>query len=337
MSKMRDVAEKAGVSVSTVSHVINETRFVSTETSVRVISAMDDLNYQPNKLASSLRRKDKRTQTLGLLVPDSMNPFFTEALRGVEDACFEANYNVFLCNSDNRPEKELEYLDVLIGKQIDGIILISTGTQDSLDLLKHNKITPVLVDRELGQNTCDSVMVENELGGQIATQYLIELGHKRIACITGPSFLTPSAKRVHGYRKTMGAAGLPINEAWVVQGDFRPQSGYSVMNTLLALPDPPTAVFACNDLMAIGAMHAVHEQSLQVPDDISIIGFDDIMFASYTMPPLTTVSQPSYEMGLIAAEILINRLSDSRSQSRQEILSPTLVIRESCRALSRTG
>lgn len=333
MSNMRDVAEKAGVSVSTVSHVVNETRFVSTETRVRVLSAMDDLNYQPNKLASSLRRKDKRTQTLGLLVPDSLNPFFTEALRGVEDACFKANYNVFLCNSENRPEKELEYLEDLIGKQIDGIILISTGTQDSIELLKHNNITPVLVDRELGHNTCDSVMVENELGGQIATQYLINLGHQRIGCITGPNFLTPSAKRVHGYRKSLQDAGMPIDEAMIVQGDFCPQSGYSGMNTLLALPNPPRAVFACNDMMAIGAMQAIHEANLQIPDDVSIIGFDDIMFATYTMPPLTTVAQPSYEMGLIAAEILINRLSDSRSQSRQEILSPTLVIRESCRAL----
>jgi len=333
MSNMRDVAEKAGVSVSTVSHVVNETRFVSAETRGRVLSAMDDLNYQPNKLASSLRRKDKRTQTLGLLVPDSLNPFFTEALRGVEDACFKANYNVFLCNSENQPEKELEYLEDLIGKQIDGIILISTGTQDSIALLNQNNITSVLVDRELGHNTCDSVMLENELGGQIATQYLINLGHQRIGCITGPSFLTPSAKRVLRYRKSLQDAGISIDEAMIVQGDFRPQSGFSGMNTLLALPDPPTAVFACNDMMAIGAMRAIHEAHLQIPKDISIIGFDDIMFASYTMPPLTTVAQPSYEMGLIAAEILINRLSDTRSQSRQEILLPRLVIRNSCRAL----
>ncbi len=239
MSNMRDVAEKAGVSVSTVSHVVNETRFVSAETRGRVLSAMDDLNYQPNKLASSLRRKDKRTQTLGLLVPDSLNPFFTEALRGVEDACFKANYNVFLCNSENQPEKELEYLEDLIGKQIDGIILISTGTQDSIALLNQNNITPVLVDRELGHNTCDSVMLENELGGQIATQYLINLGHQRIGCITGPSFLTPSAKRVLGYRKSLQDAGISIDEAMIVQGDFRPQSGFSGMNTFLRSPIPP--------------------------------------------------------------------------------------------------
>jgi len=334
MSNMRDVAEKAGVSISTVSHSINETRFVSKEARIRVFSAMKELNYKPNKLASSLRRKDKRTQTLGLLIPDSMNPFFTEALRGVEDACFDANYNVFLCNSENRPEKEFEYLEVLVGKQIDGIILISTGTKGSLELLDLHKITAVVVDRELGENRYDSVMVENEYGGQIATEYLIDLGHKRIGCITGPTFLIPVANRVRGYRNAMKNAGLPIDETLIVQGDFHLQSGYTGMNQLLDLPAPPEAVFACNDLMAIGAMHAIHERNLHVPDDISIIGFDDIMFASYTMPPLTTVAQPSYEMGLLAAEILIKRLSDATSQIRNEILSPTLVERESCRAIN---
>jgi LacI family transcriptional regulator len=330
MSNMRDVAIKAGVSVSTVSHVINETRFVSQETRSRVINAMEELNYQPNMLASSLRRKDKRTQTLGLLVPDSMNPFFTEALRGVEDACFAANYNVFLCNSENLPEKELEYLEVLISKQIDGIILISTGTEDSLYLLEQHDIPTVLVDRELGQNKFDNVIIDNQMGGQIAIQYLIKLNHTRIGCITGPNFLTPSAKRVHGYRKTLMDSGIAIDDALIVQGDFRPQSGYTGMNKLFALEDRPTAVFACNDLMAIGAIHAIHERRLNVPLDISVIGFDDIMFSSYTMPPLTTVAQPSYEMGLIAAERLINRLSGTSSRPRQEILYPTLVVRKSC-------
>lgn len=335
MSNMRDVAIKAGVSVSTVSHVINETRFVTQETRDRVISAMDALSYQPNKLASSLRRKDKRTQTLGLLVPDSMNPFFTEALRGVEDTCFSANYNVFLCNSENLPEKELEYLEALISKQIDGIILISTGTEDSLFLLEQHEIPTVIVDRELGQNKYDSVTVDNQIGGQIATQYLVELNHTRIGCITGPNFLTPSAKRVHGYRKTLTDSGLSIDDSLIVHGDFRPQSGYAGMKRLFALADPPTAVFACNDLMAIGAIHAIHEHKLHVPIDISVIGYDDIMFASYTMPPLTTVAQPSYEMGLVAAEMLINRLSGTSSAPTQELLYPTLVVRESCLAIQK--
>ncbi len=333
MASIRDVAEKAGVSVSTVSHVINETRFVSEETRSRVVSAMEALNYQPNRLARSLRRKDKRTQTLGLLIPDSMNPFFAEVLRGVEDASFEANYNVFLCNSDNRAEKELEYIEVLVGKQIDGIVLVSAGTTDSLELLERRQITAVLVDRQLGETKHDSVMVENELGGQIATKYLINLGHQRIGCITGPSSLTPSAKRIQGHLKALEEANIPPHDEFFVLGDFRPQSGYTSMKVLLDLPTPPTGVFACNDMMAVGALRAIHERRMRVPDDISIIGFDDILLASYSIPPLTTVAQPSYEMGLIAAEILIERLKEPSVAPRQEILSPSLVERETCRAI----
>lgn len=333
MASIRDVAEKAGVSASTVSHVINETRFVSEETRGRVVSAMEALNYQPNRLARSLRRKDKRTNTLGLLIPDSMNPFFAEVLRGVEDASFEADYNVFLCNSDNSSEKELNYLRVLLGKQIDGIILVSTGTMDSLELLDRREITTVVVDRQVGENNHDSVMVENEVGGQIATKYLLDLGHKCIGCITGPSALTPSAKRVQGYRKALEDEKLSVDETLIVQGDFRPQSGYNRMKELLGKPASPTAVFACNDMMAFGAMRAINEQDLNVPGDISVIGFDDILLSSYTAPPLTTVVQPSYEMGMIAAEILINRLIRSDATLKHEILSPSLVERESCRSL----
>jgi len=294
---------------------------------------MESLNYQPNRLARSLRRKDKRTHTLGLLIPDSMNPFFAEVLRGVEDASFEANYNVFLCNSDNRPEKELNYIEVLVGKQIDGIILVSTGSTDSLELLNRRKITAVVVDRQLGEPNYDSVMVENELGGEIATKHLIDLGHERIGCITGPSSLTPSAKRIAGYLHALEDAKITIDNSLIVPGDFRPQSGYLLTHELLSLPSPPTAIFACNDMMAVGAMRAIHEKNLHVPGEVSVIGFDDILLASYTVPPLTTIAQPSYEMGLIAAEILINRLREPGSPPRHEILLPTLVERGSCRAI----
>lgn len=333
MVNMRDVAEKAEVSVSTVSHVINETRFVRENTRNRVLSAIEKLHYQHNQLASSLRRKDKRTRTLGLLIPDSMNPFFAEVLRGVEDVCFESNYNVFICNSDNRPEKELEYIEVLISKQIDGIILVSAGALDSLELLKRNKILAVVVDREIAESAYDSVMVDHEVGGKMAANYLIDLGHRRIACITGPFSLSPSEKRLNGFRQAMMEAGIPIEERMVIRGDFRPPSGYAKTKELLDLATPPTAVFACNDMMAIGAMHAIHERNLRVPDDISIIGFDDILLASFAMPPLTTIAQPTHEMGTIAAEIFIQRVHDPDYPTRQEILAPTLVERNSCRSI----
>ena len=333
MANMRDVAEKAGVSISTVSHVVNETRFVSEETRNKVIAAMDALSYQPNRLARSLRRKDKRTHTLGLLIPDNMNPFFAEVSRGIEDASFAANYNVFLCNSDNHPEKELDYIEVLVGKQIDGIILVSTGTTDSLKLLKRRKIKVVVVDRQIGETNYDSVMLDNDLGGYLATKYLIELGHERIGCITGPSSLTPSGNRVQAYRRALEEAHIPIDESLILQGDFRSQSGYLQMTKLLNLSTSPTAIFACNDMMAVGVIRAINEQNLKVPEDISVIGFDDIALTSYLTPKLTTIVQPSYEMGMVAAEILIERIQSPNASPINEVLLPSLAERESCRAI----
>lgn len=334
MASIRDVATKAGVSVSTVSHVINNTRFVREETRKKVLVAMDDLNYKPNRLASSLRRKDKRTNTLGLLIPDSTNPFFAEVLRGVEDASFEAGYNVFLCNSDDDPKKELHYIEVLLGKQIDGIILVSAGSHiDSLEALAKGDIAAVVVDRKVTGAKTDSVMVDNETGGYQATNYLLELGHTRIGCITGPSLLTPSAARVEGYRKALLENNLLVDDDLIVMGDFRAQSSYQATLELLEKKDPPTALFACNDMMAVGALHAADELGLKVPRDISIIGFDDITLASFTIPPLTTVAQPSHEIGLLAAEMVIDRIQKPTTARRSETLSTKIVIRNSCQAL----
>lgn len=332
MTSIRDVAKSAGVSVSTVSHVINKTRFVSEETQTKVLDAMKELKYKPNRLASSLRRKDKRTHTLGLLIPDSANPFFAEVSRGVEDACFEAGYSVFLCNSDDDPQKELNYIEVLLGKQIDGIILVSAGIHnDALALLATNNIPFVLVDREVSGSIIDSVLVNNEEGGCQATEYLIELGHTRIGCIAGPSLINPSAARVQGYRKALSKYNLVQDDSLIVAGDFRAQSGFEATKELLDLDEPPTAIFACNDMMAVGVLHAIDEVGLSVPGDISIVGFDDIPLASFTPPPLTTISQPSQEMGLRAARMVIERIEDANLPPRSETLSTTLITRKSCR------
>ncbi len=336
MATIRDVAKKAGVSVSTVSHVVNETRFVSEETSTRVLAAMEELKYQPNRLARSLRRKDKRTHTIGLLIPDSTNPFFAEVLRGVEDASFDAGYNVILCNSDDNPDKELNYIDVLLSKQVDGIVLVSAGAhEESLELLSRRQGTAVVVDREFDGSDLDSVVVDNERGGYDATRYLIDLGHRRIGCITGPSLLTPSAGRIQGYRRALAEAQIPLDKTLIVPGDFRPQSGYASAKKLLKLIPPPTAIFACNDMMAIGALGAINQDGLKVPADLSLIGFDDITLASYSIPPLTTIAQPSHEMGLLATELLLQRLLDPSAPPRRVLLYPSIVVRESCQVQER--
>ena len=331
MATIREVAEKARVSVSTVSHVINQTRFVSLETRGRVLAAMQELKYQPNRLASSLRRKDKATATLGLLIPDSTNSFFAEVLRGVEDASFEAGYSVIVCNSDDNADKEINYLNVLLSKQVDGIVLVPSGAKKaSLDLLHYRNSTAVLVDREIQGADLDSVVVDNERGGLAAVQYLIELGHKRIGCITGPSLFTPSAARVEGYKRALEEAGISSDDELIVAGDFRPLSGYAAASRLISLSSQPTAIFACNDMMAIGALRAINETGIHVPEDISVVGFDDIALATFTYPSLTTVAQPSYEMGMRAAELLLNRLRNPGSPTRRELLSPSLVVRDSC-------
>lgn len=329
MSTMRDVAKLAGVSSSTVSHVINETRFVNPETRERVLQAMAELNYQPNRLARSLR--NRQTHTFGVLLPNSANPFFAEVLLGVEAACFDHGYNIILGNANDDPERELFYLDVLLSKQVDGIFLVSTGAyHEALEMLTRHNAPVVMVDRSPGTRQFDTVFANNEGGGIIATQYLLDLGHRRIGCITGPSMLTPSADRVTGYRQALESAGLTVDEELIIAGDFQHESGYHAGQQLLGLPDPPTAIFACNDLMAVGVLYAAYEGGLRIPTDISVIGFDDVPLASYTVPRLTTIYQPSQEIGRVAVELLIQRLQDRDAATRHEQLPASLVERDSC-------
>ncbi len=332
MPTIRDVARAANVSTSTVSHVINETRYVSPATRERVLAAMKELNYQHNRLASSLR--NRKTQAIGVLVPNSANPYFAEILTGIEAACYERDYHIILGNANDDPQREQSYLEVLLSRQVDGILLISTGSFDSsIRLLSENKTPTVMVDRSTELATVDEIFTDNRAGGLQATNHLISLGHRRIGCVTGPSFLTPSAARVQGYREAFAEAQLPLCEDWVVVGDFQHRGGYDATRQLLALDEPPTAIFACNDLMAVGVMAAIQAFGLRVPEDISVIGYDDIPLASYANPRLTTVSQPARELGQLAVERLLERLQDPDAPARHEMLPVSLIIRDSCSAL----
>ena len=330
MPTMRDVAEQANVSVTTVSHVINGTRFVSEELRKRVLEAMKRLDYRPNILARGLRVG--KTNTIGLIVPDNSNPFFAEVSRVVEDVGFDSGYSVILCNSDGNLDKELTYIDVLVAKQVDGIIFIASSSQsEHLRLLIDEKIPLVVADREMPDLDVDLVLVDNSRGGYEATKYLLELGHRRIGCISGPSEITPSAERIKGYRQAVSEFDVPFDENLIVRGDFQFEGGKRAMSQLLALPKLPSAVFICNDVMAIGAMGSIHSAGLKMPEDISIVGFDDISQASATWPPLTTIAQPIEQMARIATELLIQRLSDSAGPERRRIvLEASLVIRGSC-------
>jgi LacI family transcriptional regulator len=326
MATMRDVAERAGVSVTTVSHVINETRPVSRELKERVLAVMHELGYQPNLLARGLRRGE--TCTIGVVVPDSTNPYFAEVTRGVEDCSFGEGYSVILCNSDGDPHKEQIYANVLAEKQVDGIIFVSVALAEAqVCALQGQEVPVVVINRKVPWASFDSIMTDNARGGWLATQHLLELGHRRIGCITGPSDLTPSAERIDGYRRALEESGLTVDDRLVIKGGFNFDGGYAAARVLLALPDRPTALFACNDLMAVGAMRAAQELGLEVPNDLSVVGYDDIELVSFITPPLTTIYQPKHEIGVVAATMLLERMQDFCLPPRGRILDISLLVR----------
>ncbi len=328
MPNIRDVAEKAHVSVTTVSHVINGTRFVEPKTIERVQQAIAELGYRPNSLARSLRRGE--TRTIGLLIPDNSNPFFAEVARVVEDAGFNEGYSVILCNSDMSDEKEEAYLEVLFSKQVDGLILISSSNHpERLERLHAARVPLVIVDRELGLSV-DKVLVDNEQGGYLAGQYLLQLGHRRIGCIVGPSEITPSAGRLAGFKRALDEAGLALLNEAVVTGNFRYDGGAQAMNSLLERNLNLSAVFATNDTMAIGALNALRAAHLKVPDDISLIGFDNIPLSEAVIPTLTTIAQPIKEMGQLSVAMLLERIKNSTNPPKTSLLSTVLVERQSC-------
>ena len=331
MATMKDVALRAGVSTTTVSHIINNTRYVSEDLRQKVMDAIAELNYQPHGPARSLRTK--QTRTIGMIIPDNSNPFFAEIARSVEDAAFENQYNVILCNSDGSALKELNYIRLLIEKGVDGLAFISAGKDpQSIELLSHQSIPWAVADREIPSVKVDEVLVDNLDGGFQATEYLISLGHRRIGCIAGPGQLTPSFERLTGYKQALDRAGINLAPDLILHGDFRSASGYDTCRTLIRHPEPPSAIFACNDLMAIGALQAAHDCGLSIPRQLSIIGFDDIAWSSFTFPRLTTISQPKKEMGRLLTAWLVDRIKNNQLPQRRTTLRAKLIERDSCAA-----
>ncbi|MGB7116171.1 MAG: LacI family DNA-binding transcriptional regulator [Anaerolineales bacterium] len=325
---MRDVAQVAGVSVTTVSHVINNTRPVSDELRTRVTEAMQELGYQTNILARSLRKGE--TLTVGVILPDSANPFFAEVARGVEDTSFMNGYSVILCNTDSNLEKERIYTDVLVKKQVDGILFIAAGlSTENIQSLLDREMPLVIVDRQVPEVNVDCVLTNNRQGGYLAAHHLINLGHRRIGCIVGPENIRSSLERLTGYQEAIHEAGLPFDETLIVKGDFQYESGYEAAQRLLTIGDPPSAIFAFNDLMAVGALSYALEKGYPVPAGLSVVGFDDVRLAVYANPPITTVMQPKYEIGELATQILLERMKNPETYPRQRMLETRLVVRKS--------
>ena len=331
MSTIKDVAALAGVSYTTVSHVINHTRPVSDKVRGEVEAAIRRLNYVPSAVARSL--KQQSTFTIGLLVSNCSNPFFAELAQGIEDICYRAGYAVILCNSDDQPERQQTYLRVLIEKRIDGLIICSAG--DDLGLAEHlreAKMPVIIVDRAVRGVSADLVQIDHLKGGYLATRHLLEHKHKSIGCIAGPATTSVSAERLNGYRKALAEAGAPFRSEWVVMGDFTAEGGYKAARILLKRSEI-TAVFASNDLMGIGLLRFAAEHGIRVPHQLSVIGFDGIDLGRYIYPALTTVGQPIRREGEVVAGALLERIrKGGEGRLRKILMSPELTVRESTKA-----
>lgn len=329
MTTMKDVARKAGVSTSTVSHVINKNRFVSVGVREKVELAIRVLNYAPSALARSL--KINQTHTIGMLITASSNPFYAEIVRGVEDSCYERGYSLILGNTAGDEDRMNRSLETLLQKRVDGLLLMCTESHlPSADILnRYPSIPTVMMDWAPFEGRGDIIQDNALLGGELATQHLIDSGYTRIACIAGPLDKTPARMRLEGYKNAMEKNGLDVLPGYVVESDFEFQGGYNAMIELLALKTPPQAVFTSNDAMAVGVYHALYQAGLQIPQDMAVMGYDDIELARYLSPPLSTIHQPKNELGELAIDTLIHRLRHPDVSQQTLVLTPELIVRGS--------
>ncbi|OAJ93485.1 substrate-binding domain-containing protein [Vibrio bivalvicida] len=334
MATMKDIARVAGVSTSTVSHVINKSRFVSEEISERVNNAARELNYRPSALARSL--KVNRTKTIGMLVTTSTNPFFGEVVKGVERSCYQQGYSLILCNTEGDHERMRESINTLLQKRVDGLILMCSSLEgERLEVFEQYQDIPVVVmDWGPMLFTSDKIQDNSLRGGYLAAKHLIESGHKQIGCITGPLVKHQAQMRYEGYKRALNEAGLVFKANWIIESDFECEGGYDAFNKMVAKGPLPSAIFVCNDMMAMGVINAANEQGIRIPQDLSIIGYDDIHIAKFMSPSLSTIHQPKYRLGKAAVEALLKKLDGSSTDTQVVQLEPTLVKRSTVTQLS---
>lgn len=328
MATIKDVAARAGVSYTTVSHVLNETRPVRASTRERVLAAARDLHYVPSQVARSL--KQQVTQTIGLIVPNAYNPYFAELARGIEDVCLRGGRSAVVCSTDAQPERQLAQLAFLHQKRVDGII-VSSPVQDAalVHALQQAACPLVIADREIAGVQSDLVQVDNAQGGLLAAEHLVELGHRRFGCITGPAELDVSRDRLQGFRRGLAEAGQSLPDEAVRVGDFNTPAAHALALELLRSGQGITALFVQNDMMAVGALRAAGELGIAVPGRLSIVGFDDIELARYLFPALTTVGASIRRLGEVTAETMLARI-ERRDLPRQWVkVRPALQPRES--------
>ncbi len=327
MANILDVALKANVSIATVSRVVNKSDHkVNPATREKVLAAISELDYRPNALAKGLLMK--KTMTIGIIIPDISNPYYAEIVRGIQDTADQAGYAVMLHNTDGKQERIIRYIYLLREKSADGVIFCGgiINGYETLSILKELKERVVVVGRH--EVDFPAVMVDNMGGATQAVQHLIDRGHRLIGCIAGPDGSTTAADRLTGYRNALAQNGMALNEQLVKRGNWSPESGYLLAKELLARRERPTAILCANDQMAFGAIKAARELSLNVPKDLSVVGFDNVPPGSYFDPSLTTVEIPMYEIGRAAMQMLIDLLSREKFE-KLRLFNTKLLVRGS--------
>ena len=329
MSTIRDVAKRAGVSPMTVSRVINRSGYISQETRERVESAIAEIGYIPNTLARSLRFK--KTKMLALILTDITNPFFTTLARGVQDAASAQGFSVILCNTDESEAEQAEHLTALVQKRVDGVLLVpASNSAEPVTFLRDQKVPVVVLDRRVPDCSVDSVRCDSEGGAYELIRLLIQLGHRRIAVLSGPENVSTAQERVAGCRRALAEAGIELDPELVFHDAYSHAGGRRMAQRMLAIQPRPTAVFATNNFIAMGAYAVLVEAGLSVPRDVAMVAFDDWPPGMVVDPFFTVVAQPAYEMGYKATVRLLSRLSGETVGSGQEMVLPfDLLVRRS--------
>ncbi|MBI5282380.1 MAG: LacI family DNA-binding transcriptional regulator [Candidatus Solibacter usitatus] len=329
-SSIKDIARLARVSHSTVSRALSGSTLISPETAGRIRKIAEESGYRPSAAARSL--VTSRTATIGVVVTSIADPFAAEVVLGIEDAANDHDYSVILANSNAQPEREVRVVRAFEERRVDGIIVTSSRVGAIyVDMLSQTQVPIVLLNNQHPSEFMHSVMIDNVAGGLDATRHLVGLGHRRIAYIGDRFGCQSDTERFGGYRSALDLAYLPFLPEYVAHGDGKPDGGAPAMESLLSLPSPPTAVFCYNDMTALGAIRAISARGLRVPADISIVGFDDLFFAQYSAPPLTTVRQPMRDMGRLALETLLQLLSGAATQPNIKVPGE-LIVRQSTSA-----
>jgi DNA-binding LacI/PurR family transcriptional regulator len=335
MASLQEVARAAGVSPSTVSRAISRPDMVNAETRKRVEAAVRALGYRPSRVARRLRLTHGYSDLVGLVIPDLQNPFFADLARGVEDVAARHGYTVLIGNSDESVEKETRYLNAMRAEAVDGIILPPSceGRSAAVDLARAG-VPLVCVDRRLDKASVDTVLVDNVRGASEATEHLVGLGHRRIGYLEGKQGVSTTRERLEGYRSALARHGIESDPALVLAGDSRPDGARRLAASLLGSPGRPSALLVGNGMMTLGAVEAIHDLRLRIPEDVAVVGYDDMPWARALVPALTVVRQPGYELGSRAMELLRQRIREPERSITTVMLQPELVIRGSCGARS---